>query len=629
MIRPLQTATAVGVVSLWLTCSVVHAQLPSTINFDVPGPADWNTASNWVIPNFMDVFVPGDGFPDEIAGISNGGIAELTSQALFPVRGVVIGETHDPGIPNPTEEEGTLNLRGNGSLVVTDPGSGATAALRVGDAGRGVLNMDGGTITTVSMSLGGAANSAVNLRGSSTLAVSETVSLQRITRIEGPNVVFDVEGDLNIGGTFIPVITADTHSPITAATGRATLGGTLQVQFGAGHTPSLGDSWTLIDAASVSGTFALDTSQLAGAPRGATFAVTYDQGGSGDVVLSLANRLILSVNRATGVTSFENAIGADIEIDGYTIGSPSGFLDPGGWNSLQGAGVGDWMEANPTSNNISELEPFGTSSIAAGQSFDIGAPYNFVPTAIGESGDELTFSYHVPGVGTVDGIVEFTGPHNNMVLLVDPLTGEAAIQNQSMFSADIDGYRIGSESGSLLPGDGDWLSFQDAGVGDWNEANPTANNLSELNPFDSTLFNTGDLVHIGSPFDVGGFRDLIFQFRQVTGELIPGIVQYGPIDVEPMQVGDTNGDGVVNIDDLNNVRNNFGAMGPADGSLAGDAFPFDGLVNIDDLNGVRNNFGAMVPLAAVPEPSAWLMLCFSGVLISGRAFRRRRSRSSA
>ncbi|MFQ5421676.1 MAG: hypothetical protein ACE5EY_15090, partial [Anaerolineae bacterium] len=49
--------------------------------------------------------------------------------------------------------------------------------------------------------------------------------------------------------------------------------------------------------------------------------------------------------------------------------------------------------------------------------------------------------------------------------------------------------------------------------------------------------------------------------------------------------GDTNGDGVVNIDDLNNVRDNFGGAGLGDTNA-------DGLVNIDDLNNVRNNFGA-------------------------------------
>jgi len=53
--------------------------------------------------------------------------------------------------------------------------------------------------------------------------------------------------------------------------------------------------------------------------------------------------------------------------------------------------------------------------------------------------------------------------------------------------------------------------------------------------------------------------------------------------------GDTNFDCVVDVTDLNNVRNNFGR--------AGNTFPGDtngdGVVNIDDLNAVRNNFGAV------------------------------------
>jgi hypothetical protein len=74
----------------------------------------------------------------------------------------------------------------------------------------------------------------------------------------------------------------------------------------------------------------------------------------------------------------------------------------------------------------------------------------------------------------------------------------------------------------------------------------------------------------------------------------------GQIGIVPPE-GDTNGDGAVNIDDLNAVRNFFGQTGRADGSLPGDAWPFDGAVNIDDLNAVRNNFGGQ---AAVPEPAS-------------------------
>jgi ELWxxDGT repeat protein len=56
----------------------------------------------------------------------------------------------------------------------------------------------------------------------------------------------------------------------------------------------------------------------------------------------------------------------------------------------------------------------------------------------------------------------------------------------------------------------------------------------------------------------------------------------------PELPGDTNGDGRVSLDDLNNVRNHFGETGPG---VIGDTNG-DGVVNVDDLNNVLNNFGA-------------------------------------
>jgi len=55
-----------------------------------------------------------------------------------------------------------------------------------------------------------------------------------------------------------------------------------------------------------------------------------------------------------------------------------------------------------------------------------------------------------------------------------------------------------------------------------------------------------------------------------------------------MLTGDTNADGVVDLVDLNNVRNNFGGAGLGDTDGDGD-------VDLEDLNAVRNNFGASLP----------------------------------
>jgi uncharacterized protein YjbI with pentapeptide repeats len=65
--------------------------------------------------------------------------------------------------------------------------------------------------------------------------------------------------------------------------------------------------------------------------------------------------------------------------------------------------------------------------------------------------------------------------------------------------------------------------------------------------------------------------------------------------------GDTNADGNVNLDDLNNVRNFFGQTYFGSGASPGDTWPFNRTVDLEDLNAVRNNFGAGSS-SSVPEP---------------------------
>jgi hypothetical protein len=92
-------------------------------------------------------------------------------------------------------------------------------------------------------------------------------------------------------------------------------------------------------------------------------------------------------------------------------------------------------------------------------------------------------------------------------------------------------------------------------------------------------------------------------------------------------LGDTNADGIVDMNDLNNVRNHFGAAGAADGTLAGDTVPFDGQVNIDDLNRVRNHFGAGTN-NVVPEPAGIVLVLMGCAICSGMVGARRGARGS-
>jgi len=78
------------------------------------------------------------------------------------------------------------------------------------------------------------------------------------------------------------------------------------------------------------------------------------------------------------------------------------------------------------------------------------------------------------------------------------------------------------------------------------------------------------------------------------------------------QDGDANDDGVVDLSDLNGVRNEFGALEP--GYDAND----DGVSDVGDLNSVRNNFGISTQ---VPEPSS-IVIALVAIATAFRTVRR-------
>lgn len=87
----------------------------------------------------------------------------------------------------------------------------------------------------------------------------------------------------------------------------------------------------------------------------------------------------------------------------------------------------------------------------------------------------------------------------------------------------------------------------------------------------------------------------------------------GSIRINGGRAGDTDADGDVDLADLNNVRNQFGATG---GNPIGDTLPFNGSVGLEDLNAVRNNFGATGGANSVPEPGAFVLTAL-GLLVLG------------
>ena len=90
------------------------------------------------------------------------------------------------------------------------------------------------------------------------------------------------------------------------------------------------------------------------------------------------------------------------------------------------------------------------------------------PFGTREEGD-VTFSYLTPDSDGVwlKGAVEFQGDpfYDNLVLTVDPTTGQATLTNESNTTIQLEGYSLSSASESLDPLA--WNSLDDQSLLDW------------------------------------------------------------------------------------------------------------------------------------------------------------------
>jgi hypothetical protein len=563
------------------------------VTFNVPGPATWNDSGNW-----NPAVIPEAQFND-IGVINNGRFAYVDDAPAQP-GGIVVSL-------------GKLEIRSGGNLT-TGTNLSAPGNLVIGQAGRGELFVHhGGTLDVKNISMEGFSTSYMALgatggAGTATLNVTGG-TLNRITQIIGPNVDFSSSGNLTFGnlGTLIPVITGSTHSAIDV-TGLATLDGRVRPEF-EGYTPTFGQSWQIVNAGSFAGRFA-DVSGAPNLPRGAGFVA------SANGLLTYTNKLILVANRATGAVTVQNVIGDPVEFDAYTISSPSGRLT-GPWTSLQNQLGSGWDEAdNSSATRLTELNPTGSSTLNVGQSYNLGNALQLpTPTAFGQSLDDLTFSYSRNGQDSIPGFVEYVGGRNNVVLTIDPNSGEAQIQNESpFFNVSIDGYTITSTRGALQTGNSNWSSLQDQGLAGWDEAdNSSTTRVTELKTSGATLMaGGGTTLNLGNLVNVDAFP------------LLAGEITFS-VNVVGNAAGDYNANGVVDAADYVLWRNNLGS--PT--ALPNDDTPG---VGADDLTRWRANFGntgvtggtyqgivAFADLSGsasgttIPEPST-VVLCVLAVL---------------
>ncbi len=512
-------------------------------------------------------------------------------------------------------EEASIN-NGDAVFLNSDTGAGDPGGLNVGP---GSLEIQNGGRLDVVLGPGLVGNITVGVTGTliiqsgGTLTAAGEPNLQGSTRIVGPGATFQAS-NFNLGSGHVltaEITDANTHSPLST-TGTAKLAGSVVPVF-TGITPSVGNSWNLVDAAKITGGF--NVSSISVAPGVAMFINTVEGGTNGQVVrATVDNQLQLAVNSITGAVSINNlSTTTTVDIDGYSINSPDGVLDMNSWSSFQDDGQTGWEESNPTNKHLSELNLQGSRVIGTEQLISLGNPISlqFAQAA------EVAFEYHAADGVTRSGTVEFSA--NTLVLRVDPNTGTGVIINPTKFDVDMDAYSIISPSGSL--DSNGWTSLADSDA-NWEEANPLSSHLSELNLGGSqTLLQlaTGVPISLGALYDFDdpdAKQDLVFEFHLSDSNTIgtyTGLVQFQSSDG---LVGDYNNSGAVDAADYTVWRDSLGAN-----DLANRDPNAVGPVGVADYDAWKTNFGntagSSAGLAAVPEPTA-LALCLLAVTLWGR-----------
>lgn len=299
-------------------------------------------------------------------------------------------------------------------------------------------------------------------------------------------------------------------------------------------------------------------------------------------ILSLGNaegvaQVTLSVNRADGSVVM---LGEATGLDSYMIGSENALLSPDSWNSLADQGIEGWVEENATASVLSELNPSGSIDLTG--SLNLGNAYT--GTTAAPRDEDLSFRYANADGHVVDGLVEYVGPINDLVLSVEPMTGAGSIglMSANVGPFGVTAYSIHSDSGSLSV-----EGFTGLG-GDWIMANGQPTAIAELNLTGSQRFTTGTSLSIGTILTEGGQLDFRFMFFTATGDLL-----HGTVDYPPSCCPDCNGDGVIDISDANCIPNReldrfLRILDPP--SLRGDA-DGDGAVQFPDLVILSENFG--------------------------------------
>jgi hypothetical protein len=590
--------------------------------------ANWSVPANW--NNTNSGGVPVRDFA-EVAIINNNTTAVVTTNqtGMAGTAGLVLGTA--------AADIGRLTIQNGGSLT-SEAADIELGSANIGVAGKGTLTvLGGGNLTTgpltVAGSTAGGTQSELTLGDTSgltaTFTVKGTTSLNRTTRIVGPNVNFTTQGIVSLAtsGTIVADIRHATNHSAIKSTQIAHVGGTLRPQF-TGVSPAVGNAWTIVDAPQITGNFTtVDATAAPALGTAQRYTTRIVNGGSGKQLQLVAEQfLTLQVNRETGAVTIRNAgpavAAASVSIDGYSVISGNGSLNTTNarWNSLTDQAAAGWLEGNSGANSLNELNMSGSVAIAGNSNRALGTPYTATFPAFGTDPDDISFQYSTAN-GLRTGFVEYTGAkaNNNLIITVNPATGQAQLKNDSPFTIQLEGYSVFSPSGALKPANGQWSSLTDQATPGWVEASPTSTVLSELKAVGTLSLAGGGSFNLGTPFTAGGSQDLRLEFL-LAGEANPrnGAVIYGSIPT-PGFAADFDHDGDVDNLDQTAWKGAFGVNtnGNADGDTDSDGNDF--LIWQRQLG----SHAATGAAGAVPEPAAFGLALLGLVATASVRWRRR------
>jgi hypothetical protein len=359
--------------------------------------------------------------------INNGGTARfaLTANAASAfTNGAVYLGLFPSGAGTAQGGIGNLNISGNGTLIAT----GMFVEGETVGTTRSSVNLSGNATVT----LGPVTNVFTNVTNG---IGADNLRFGRNLSISGPSVNFTNTGNLEIQATnaYTSNITSATAHSAIKTTGNVSLTGTLNINFsGLATNPAVNQTWNLIDyGGNLFGSFSnapFNTDvTVTGLPEpielGAAFKLRRVDGGVNGKLVQLIQQglVVLQANRETGEMKLTNPHGADIDIDGYRIGSELGSLLPT-YKGISGAPAGDSGWEKPSTNSTTGLaelksQPFTTFDLQANPSVTLGtgAGKGFDKYAVaadvanfGTDGEDLEFTYSTPD-GPVVGHIEYIG----------------------------------------------------------------------------------------------------------------------------------------------------------------------------------------------------------------------------